>query len=132
MKMHFFNIATNLTNGPFMIGYENETDNFYLKGEIIADTPQISCRLFNSKGELLFIMTRNSLSTGYEGKYRIQSDLNNFIVIDNEDNILLKVYTRDEKDNRVTYIEGHFFDKRGKLAARGDERGLLINCPLRM
>lgn len=130
--MHFFNIATNLTNGPFMIGYENETDNFYLKGEIIADTSQISCRLFNSKGELLFILTRNRLSPCYEGKYRIKSDLNNFIVIDNEDNILLKVYTRDEKDNRVTYIEGQFFDKRGKLAARGDERGLLINCPLRL
>ena len=76
--------------------------------------------------------SRNSLSPGYEGKYRIQSDLNNFIVIDNEDNILLKVYTRDEKDNRVNYIEGHFFDKRGKLAARGDERCLHINCPLRM
>lgn len=130
--MHFFNIATNLTNGPFMIGYENEADNFYLKGEIIGDTPHVSCRLFNSNGELLFIMTRNNLSPNYEGRYRIQSDLNNFIVTDSEGNVLLKIYTRDEKDNRVTYIEGHFFDKKGKLAARGDERGLLINCPLRM
>lgn len=130
--MHFFNIATNLTNGPFMIGYENETDNFYLKGEIIDDTPHISGRLFNSQGELLFIITRNNLSPSYEGRYRIQFDLNNFIVTDNEGNVLLKVHTRDEKDNRVSYIEGHFFDKRGKLAARGDERGLSINCPLRM
>jgi len=130
--MQFFNIATNLTNGPFMIGYENETDNFYLKGEIIGDIPYISCRLFNSRGELLFIMARNNLSPDYEGRYHIQSDLNNFIVTDNEGNVLLKVYTRDEKDNRVTYIEGYFFDKKGKLAARGDERGLLINCPLRM
>ena len=34
-------------------------------------------------------------------------------------------------DSRITYIEGQFYDKEGRLAARGDERGLLVNCLLR-
>lgn len=130
--MQFFNIATNLTNGPFMIGYESESDNFYLKGEIIDDTPMISCRIFSSDGTFLFEMTRNSLSPTFEGKYQIKTDTNYFAVIDSDDNTLLKVHTLDEKGERVTYIEGQFFDKKGKLAAKGDERGLLLNCPLRM
>jgi len=130
--MHFFNIATNLTNGPFMIGYENEPDNFYLKGETFEDAPQVSCRIFSSKGELLFSMTRNRLSPGDEDKFSIQSSANKLLVTDNQGNLLMKIETRDEMGKRITYIEGHFFDKSGKLAARGDERGLLVNCPLRM
>jgi len=132
MKMHFFNIATNLTNGPFMIGYESELDNFYLKGELIDNAPKISCRIFNSNGIFLFEMTRNRLVPCFVGKYNIKTDANYFAVIDIDDNTLLKVHTHDEKGKSVTYIEGQFFDKKGKLAARGDERGLLINCPLRM
>lgn len=130
--MHFFNIATNLTDGPFMIGYENEPDNFYLKGEIVGDNPQISCRIFNSKGKQLFSMTRNVLSSDDEDTFRVLPDQANLEVVDNEGRLLIKLETRIEKETRVTYVQGSFFDKSGNLAARGDERGLVINCPLRM
>jgi hypothetical protein len=130
--MHFFNIAANLTNGPFMIGYENEPDNFFLKGETVADAPQVSGRIFNSKGEKLFSMERNTLAPGDEPKFRIEFDPGRLAVKDNKGKLLIMLETREEMGKRVTYIQGNFFDKNGKLAARGDERGLLVNCPLRM
>lgn len=130
--MHFFNVATNLTNGPFMIGYEDDSENFYLKGETAGNDPQVSCRIFDSKGRLLFSMVRNRLSLEREKGVRIESEANKLVVIDDEGHTLLKIETRDEAGKRVTYIEGQFFDKNRRLAARGDERGLLVNCPLRM
>jgi uncharacterized protein YxjI len=130
--MHFFNIATNLTSGPFIIGYEEDTKNFYLRGETVKDGPQISCRIFDSEGCFLFSMDRNRLSPEAEEKFRIKSEANRLVMIDKKGHTLLKIETRDEAGRQVTYIEGKFFDKNGRLAARGDERGLLVNCPLRM
>jgi len=129
--MHFFNIATNLTNGPFMVGYENDPTNFYLKGEIVEDKPLVSCRILDSKGHLLLSMERNKISH-QEKELLIEKNANKLIIFVNEKQILLKIVTRDERDRRITYIEGQFHDKNGRLAARGDERGLLVNCPLRM
>lgn len=130
--MHFFDIATNLTNGPFMIGYEDDPEDFYLKGETVGNAPQVSCRIFDSKGRFLLSMVRNRLSHEGEERFRIESEANKLVVIDDEGHTLLKIETRDEAKRRVTYIEGEFFDKRGRLAARGDERGLLVNCSLRI
>ena len=131
--MHFFNIATNLTNGPFMIGYENDPHNFYIKGETVADAPEVSCRIFNSKGRLLFSMTRNNLTKGDLGRLYMETDPGKLLVVkDYDGNLIIKVETREERGRRVTYLQGRFFDKHGKLAAKGDERGLLVNCPLRM
>ena len=33
------------------------------------------------------------------------------------------------KETKITRIYGEFFDKHGKLATRGDETGLSLNCP---
>lgn len=130
--MHFFNIATNLTSGTFTIGYEDDPENFFLKGETVKDGPQISCRIFDFEGHFLFSMDRNRLSQKAENKFSIKSEASKLEIIDDKGHMLLKIETHDEKGMRVTYIEGQFFDKKGKLAARGDERGLLVNCPLRM
>jgi len=130
--MHFFNIATNLTSGPFTIGYEDDPENFFLKGETVKDGPQISCRIFDSEGHFLFSMDRNRLFQKAENKFSIKSEVSKLEVIDDKGRMFLKIETRDKEGMRVTYIEGQFFDKNGKLAARGDERGLLVNCPLRM
>lgn len=130
--MRFFNIATNLTNGPFVIGYEDDTENFYLKGEIEKDEPYISCRIFNSEGRFLFSMDKNRLSFEAENEFNIQYGKNGLAVIDKKGHFLLKIETREEAGRQITYIEGQFFDNKGRLAARGDERGLVVNCPLRM
>lgn len=130
--MHLFNIATNLTNGPFMVGYEDDPENFYLRGETVGNAPQVSCRILDSEGRLLFSMVKNSLSPRRGRELSIQSLTNRLMVIDDKGHTLLEIETRDEAGRRVTYIQGQFFDKNGRLAARGDERGLLVNCPLRM
>lgn len=124
--MHFFNIATNLTNGPFMVGYENDPTDFYLKGEIVGDKPLVSCRILDFKGHLLLSMERNKISHR-EKELRIKKNANEYAIFVDDGQILLKIVTRDEKDRRITYIEGQFYDKNGRLAARGDERGLLVN-----
>ena len=129
--MHFFNIATNLTNGPFMVGYENDPTDFYLKGETVGDKPLVSCRILDLKGHLLLSMERNKIS--HRGKeLHIEKNANECVIFVDDEQILLKIVTSDERDRRITYIEGQFYDKNGRLAARGDERGLLVNCPLRM
>ena len=130
--MHVFNIGANFTNGLFIIGYEEDTKDFYLKGETVKDGPQISCRIFDSEGCFLFSMDRNRLSHEAEEKFRIESKVKKLAVFDDKGNPLLKIETRDEDDKRITYIEGKFYDKKGRLAARGDDRGLLVNCPLKM
>lgn len=129
--MHFFNIATNLTNGSFMIGYENDSTNFYLKGEIVKDKPLISCRILNSKGQLLLSMERNKVEYQNES-ISLNKKAKDCRIFIHEKQIILKIVTRDERDKQITYIEGQFYDKEGRLAARGNERGLLVNCPLRL
>lgn len=131
--MHFFNIATNLTNGPFVVGYEDQPDNFYFKGETSGEEPQISCRFFDSKGEKLFSIKNNTLAKNHWGSFKIISEKDNIKVKDVEGNLLLKIEThQDAHGNRITFIHGNFFDREGKLAASGDERGLLVNCPFKM
>lgn len=131
--MHFFNIATNLTDGPFIIGYEDQPDNFYLKGETLGEDPKISCRIFDSEGKKLFSIKNNKLTESHTEKFNVTSEKDTLQVTDAKGNLLLKIETRqDAHANRVTFIHGNFFDKDGKLAASGDERGLLVNCPLRM
>jgi len=130
--MHYFNIATNLTNGPFMVGYEDDPDNFYLKGEIVEGEPRVSCRIFDSKGRFLFSMEKNIMAYPNKEGIHFESETNKLVVFDDENHTFLKLETRDEAGMQVTYIEGQFFDKNGRLAASGDDRGLLVNCPLRM
>jgi hypothetical protein len=115
-----------------MVGYEDDPNNFYLKGEVIGNDPKISCRIFDSKGQFLFSIEKNSISYPTKKGIHFESAANKLVVYDDEDHIFLQIETRDEAGKLVTYIEGQFFDKNGRLAARGDERGLLVNCPLRM
>lgn len=131
--MHFFNIATNLTDGPFTIGYEDQHDNFYLKGATLGEDPQISCRIFDSEGKQLFSIKKNNLEQSFKEDFNVTSEKNSFQVTDVKGNLLIRIEThQDGQGNRITFIHGNFFDKEGKLAASGDERGLLVNCPLRM
>ncbi len=131
--MHFFNISTNLTNGPFVVGYEDQPDNFYLKGETSGKKPKVSCRIFDSTGNQLFSIKNNTLAKSPTGKFKFTSEKDNLQVTDVEGNLLLRIEThQDAHGNRITFIHGKFFDREGKLAASGDERGLLVNCPLRM
>lgn len=130
--MHFFDVATNLCS-RFMIGYPSEPDNFFLSGEIRGDKPFISCRVLDRNGHFLYGLKDNNLTPESshhrltltkEGWHRITDDMGNELLV---------IETRtDNKGNYITYIRGEFYDKSGKLAARGDERGLLVNCPLRM
>jgi len=102
--MHFFNIATNLTNGPFMVGYENDPTDFYLKGEIVGDKPLVSCRILDFKGHLLLSMERNKISHR-EKELRIKKNANEYAIFVDDGQILLKIVTRDEKESGKLKID---------------------------
>ena len=131
--MHFFNIATNLCQ-RFAIGYEEEPDNFFLRGEAALDRPYVSCRVFDSEGKFLYGMERNRLSADTSPAYRYKITKEGWhTVSDDEGRELLRIESKkDEAGNDVTYIMGEFYDRQGKLAARGAPDGLLVNCPFRM
>lgn len=125
-----FNIGTNLTSGPFVVGYEDDPRDFYIRGKTIHDKPTVSCRIFDSEGNLAFSMIDNKI-VGAE-PVELETTPNELVVRDAQGHELLRTYTRPQGNANVTYITGHFFDRSGRLAARGDERGLLVNCPLRL
>jgi len=131
--MHFFNVATNLCK-RFVIGYEKEHDNFYLRGETLLDKPAVSCRIFDNEGKFLYGLERNNLTSDTPSKYRFMLTKEGWHkVVDNVGNELLRIESRvDEHGNIVTYIFGTFFDRDGNLAAEGKETGLLVSCPLKM
>ena len=131
--MHYFNVATNLCQ-RFMIGYPEEKDNFYLEGETRLDEPIVSCRIYDSEGKFLYGLSQGKLSTETPSKYRFALTKEGWHrVVDDKGIELLRIESKmDEKGDRITYILGDFYDKHGKLAARGTLEGLLANCPLKM
>jgi len=130
--MHYFNLATNLCT-RFTIGYPNDPANFYITGQTKNEKPIISCRVLDLNGEILYELNNNSLSTK-SASYRLLVTKEGWHrITDIDGNELLLIETRmDNKNNRITYIRGEFHDKNRKLAAKGDERGLIVNCPLMM
>jgi len=126
----FFNVTTNFVRG-FVIGDEDDVDEFYLKGKMVEGKPQVSCRVLDAQGDLRFSIIMNRLSYG-EDKFHIEYEADRLKVVDYAGYIFLVIKTYDEAEGQVTYIEGQFFDKNGRLAARGDGRGLLVNCSLRI
>jgi len=130
--MHYFDVATNLIQ-RFIIGYESEPDNFYLEGETVHDAPIISCRVYDPKGQFTYGLHKNNLTSDTPSRYRFMLTKEGWHrVIDDEGNELLRIETTEEEGNNITRIYGEFFDSKGKLAARGDEHGLLVNCPLKL
>jgi len=126
--MHCFNVATNLVE-RFMVGYKSE-DNFYLKGETVRDAPVVSCRVYGSKGQFAYGLHKNNLTSDTPSRYRFMLTKEGWHrVIDDEGNELLRIETTKRGGNKITHIYGEFFDNKGNLAARGDERGLWVNCP---
>jgi len=131
--MHCFSVATNLCQ-RFVIGYEDEKDNFYLRGEIVNDNPEVSCRVYSREGRFCYGLDRNSLSADTHPKYRYMLTKERLPrVVDDKGKEQLRIETKkDEKANVIVHIEGEFFDKHGNLAARGDVQGLVLNCPLKI
>jgi len=130
--MHYFDVATNFVQ-RFIIGYKSEPDNFYLEGETVHDAPVISCRVYDPKGQFIYGLHKNNLTSDTPSRYRFMLTKEGWHrVIDDKGNELLRIETIEEERNRITRIYGEFFDNQGKLAARGDEHGLSVNCPLKL
>jgi hypothetical protein len=130
--LHYFNVATNLMQ-RFMIGYESEPDNFYLKGETVRNAPIISCRVYGPKGQFTYGLHKNNLTSNTPSRYRFMLTKEGWHrVIDDEGNELLRIETTNQEGNRITRIYGEVLDNQGKLAARGDEHGLFVHCPARL
>lgn len=131
-KMHYFNVETNLCS-RFTIGYPSEPDNFSLSGETRGSKPFVSCHILDKNGDFLYGMRDNNL-TPESSHFRLTLTKEGWHrIINAVGNELLLIETiKDNSGNDITSIRGEFYDKAGKLAARGDERGLMVSCPLRM
>jgi len=144
-------VGTNLVNA-FAIGYPTEPDNFYIAGETLFDAPLISCRIRGPGGEFLFGLESNKLTVDSPSGYRqlgsqehpglcIQDDTGREILaietVEGEEaeevvRSLAEQLGKEElapKATKITRMYGEFFDKHGRLAARGDATGLSLNCP---
>jgi hypothetical protein len=133
--MHFFNIATNLTPGPFVIGTEEDPEDFYLKGETRNEQPSVSGRILNAQGRLVVEFRKNELIRVIPGETRLAKKTpTTFRIWDDLRRIeYMRIETIEEKPGyRVTYVFGEFYDKYGRLAAQGNDRGLIVNCPLKL
>ncbi len=130
--MHYFNVATNLCS-RFTIGYPEEPDNFFLSGETRGSKPFVSCRILDRSGNFLYALRDNNL-TPESSNYRLTLTKEGWHkIIDAVGNELLVIQTiTDNKENSITNIRGEFYDKAGKLAAKGDEHELIVSCPLKM
>ena len=64
---------------------------------------------------------------GEEAKETVRSLDQSFPEDDLSAHSVMEQLARDA--DKVTRIYGEFFDKQGRLAARGDEAGLSLNCP---
>ena len=89
--------------------------------------------MLDRNGDFLYGLKDNNL-TPESSRYRLTLTKEGWHrITDNMGNELLVIETRtDNNRNNITYLRGEFYDKTGNLAARGDEHGLLLNCPLRM
>lgn len=130
--MILFNVASNLAD-KFRIGYD-EPDNFYLEGYIRNNVPVISCRICGPDGQLLCGLRDNNLTPDTPAKYRFQLTREGWpwVYDDSCKDILRITQEDDNRGNKIIYIRGEFFDKHGQLAAKGDDSGLVIRCPLRL
>ena len=156
--MHLFHVGTDLVSA-FAVGYPTEPDNFYIAGETLFDAPLVSCRIHGPGGEFLFGLERNKLTGDSLSSYKqlafhkpgwcIQDDNGkDILAIETVEGEAVEEIVRilaerlgaeelapseiDEaalKATKITRIYGEFFDKHGRLAAWGDEGGLLANCP---
>jgi len=130
--MHFFKIGSRLIEAPLTIGWDQQTNNFYLKGEVFENQVLVSGRFYGPKGKFLFELRNNQLFNNSNPEFKQILFFNGFRIDDgvNRDVMVTETF-RDEQGNRITYIYGMFFDNKGNLAAQGDTNGLFISCPLK-
>lgn len=130
--MHFFKIGDRLIEAPMTIGWEQQPNNFYLKGEVIDNRVVISGRFYGPEGEFLFELKNNLMSNNKKPEFNHIFFFNGFRIDDEVNRDVMVVETfRDDQGSKITYIYGMFFDNKGNLVAQGDINGLFINCPLK-
>jgi len=130
--MHYFKITDRLIESPVIIGWQQQPNNFYLKGHVIDNRVLISGRFYGPEGKFLFELRNNLLFNNADSEFKQIFFFNGFRIDDevNRDVIVVENF-RDDQENRITYIYGMFFDNKGKLVAQGDTNGLFISCPFK-
>jgi len=130
--MHFFKIGSRLIEAPLTIGWEQQPNNFYLKGEVIESRVLISGRCYGPKGKFLFELRNNLLFNNSNSEFKQFFFFNGFRIDDEVNRDMMVVETfRDDGGNKITYIYGMFFDNQGNLVAQGDTNGLFVTCPFK-
>jgi hypothetical protein len=113
---HNYLVNDRLTPG-FVVGNPNSDDGFFFLADLLLpgqDTPLISTRLVNAKGETLLELYLNNIAVN-PGECTIQSLPRGFRILDSSSEPLLEVLTQDFPMGHLTRIKARLFDEHGDL-----------------
>jgi len=113
---HNYLINDRLSPG-FVVGDPNSNNNFFFLADLLLpgqDTPLISARLVNEKGDILLELHLNSIAVNPSGCTH-QSLPRGFRILDPSSEPLLEVLTQDFPMGHLTRIKARLFDEHGDL-----------------
>jgi hypothetical protein len=113
---HNYLVNDRLTPG-FVVGNPNSDNDFFLIADLLLpgqDTPLISARLMNKKGDTLLELHSNSITNNPAGCTH-QFFPRGFRIIDPSSDPLLEVLTQDFPMGHLTRIKARLFDEQGDL-----------------
>lgn len=139
-REHNYVIGGNVCNS-FVIGEVSSEDDFWLAGAERVDTagPLLSGCVFDSRGQYLFTLRKNSLVTNPMGCLKVSSGRWGFEIRDSSGIVIMKVETVFDflpavaSKLYVTTLTGRFYDKRGRLVflAQSGEVGEAIEADVK-
>ena len=113
---HNYLVNDRITPG-FVVGNPNSHDGFFFLADLLLagqDTPLISTRLVDEKGDTLLELHMNNITDNPAG-YTNQSLPRGFRILDSSSEPLLEVLTQDFPMGHLTRIKARLFDEHGDL-----------------
>ena len=113
---HNYLVNDRLTPG-FVVGNPNSDSGFFFLADFLLpgqDTPLISTRLMNKKGDTLLKLSLNNITDNPAGCTN-QSLPRGFRILDSSSESLLEVVTQDFALGHLTRIKARLFDEHGDL-----------------
>jgi hypothetical protein len=113
---HNYLVNNRLTPG-FVVGNPNSDSGFFFLADLLLpgqDTPLISARLMNKKGDTLLKLDSNNI-TDNPAECAIHSLPRGFRILDSLSEPLLEVLTQDFPMGHLTRIKARLFDEHGDL-----------------
>jgi len=128
ISAHHNYLVNDMLSPGFLLGDPDSKEDFYFLADVVppdANTPLISGRLFNKRGELVVEIERSELVQN-PGECTLQSYPGGFRLLDTSGETLLNVVTQVFTNGYLTRIQGKLFDRSGKLRAEPSHEGIRV------